>query len=196
MAIKFNPGSFLTGLRGGYGQGRGGGSQLTDKQFAWRKGVESNLITQRFKEQRSIINLEQDYKDKVQRRRDRDEERNDTFDMYFNDHKPRREDFHKKTGSYKGIGVHPRMFFAAMNSPKGRKIFGSYYPYQRVAKGTPGSLDGWAPISNKKNSWMFSETVEETQALAFSDMELDAKVYAAEFELAGDDGVNKLLLTD
>ena len=193
MAIKFNPGSFLTSLRGGYGQGRGGGSQLTDKQFAWRKGVESNLITQRFKEQRSIINLEQDYKDKVQRRRDRDEERNDTFDMYFNDHKPRREDFHKKTGSYKGIGVHPRMFFAAMNSPKGRKIFGSYYPYQRVAKGTPGSLDGWAPISNKKNSWMFSETVEETQALAFSDMELDAKVYAAEFELAGDDGVNKFL---
>ena len=40
---------------------------------------------------------------------------------------------------------------------------------------------------------MFSETPEETQALAFADMALDAKVYAAEFELAGDDGIKKFM---
>ena len=194
MAIKFNPGTFLTHLSGrGASQARGGGSQLTDKQFAYREGVKSDLSMQQHKQKLFLQRQEQDWRDSVQRRQDLDDENNDTFDMYFNDHKPRRADFHKKTGSYKGIGLHPRLFFAAINSKKGRKILGSYYPYQRVAKGTPGSLDGWAPIPNKKNSWMFSETVEETQALAFSDMELDEKIWAAQFELAGKQGVKKFL---
>ena len=191
MAIKFNPGSFLTSLRGGYGQGRGGRPQLTDEQYAYRKGIDSDLRKQEHVWKKDLAFQEYQFKEKQRIRQDKEEADNDYWTTQWGVEAPRRKEYFDKVGSYKGIGIHPRVFFAGLNSKVGRKVLGSYYPYQRVPKGTPGSLDGWAPIV--KGSWMFSETPEETQALAFADMELDGKIYAAEFELAGDDGVKKFL---
>ena len=191
MAIKFNPGSFLTSLRGGYGQGRGGRPQLTDEQYAYRKGIDSDLRKQEHVWKKDLAFQEYQFKEKQRIRQDKEEADNDYWTTQWGVEAPRRKEYFDKVGSYKGIGIHPRVFFAGLNSKVGRKVLGSYYPYQRVPKGTPGSLDGWAPIV--KGSWMFSETPEETQALAFADMALDAKVYAAEFELAGDDGIKKFM---